>query len=76
MIVPNKVISLDESALSRTGAILRRREEANPISLKKLYEETASSFESIDQFLLALDILYVLERIDLDPTGRMVIYAA
>lgn len=74
MIVPNKVISLDESALSRAGAILRQGDR--PISVKKLYEEVASSFESIDQFLVALDILYLLERIDLDPTGRMVIYAA
>lgn len=73
MITPNKIISLDESALGKAGAILKHGK--SPISVRKLYEEIGVNFESIDQFLLTLDVLYILDRIDLDPTGRTVTYA-
>lgn len=73
MIAPNKVLSLDESALGKVGSILRQGNQ--PITLLKLYEMVADEFEGIDQFLLCLDTLFVLESIDVDPTGRVVLYA-
>lgn len=73
MITPNKVITLPESALGKTPAILEAK--GVQVTLAGLYKTVAREFESIDQFLLTLDVLYVLGRIDIDlPTG-MVTYA-
>ena len=58
MITPNKVITLRESALGRTPIILR--EKASQHNLVGLYDRVRKDFESIDQFLLALDVLYIL----------------
>ena len=73
MITPNKAVSIEESALGMTPAILRRGPE--PIDLLSLYEVVHSEFDSIDQFLLALDVLYVIGSVDLDFATRLVTYA-
>lgn len=73
MIVPNKVISLEKSALGRIGHILALGPE--PRDLLTLYRSVSDHFESADQFLVAMDILYVMGRIDLDPGARLVTYA-
>jgi hypothetical protein len=73
MITPNKVLSLDESALGRISVILREGPEA--IALNTLYHRVSDRFESIDQFLLALDLLFVLGRITINPATRTVTYA-
>ncbi|ELQ15938.1 hypothetical protein A989_02985 [Xanthomonas translucens DAR61454] len=46
-----------------------------PISVSALYKHVAKNFDSIDQFLLTLDLLFVLERIDIDRGTRMITYA-
>ena len=68
MITPNKVITLRESALGRTPVILQ--EKASQENLAGLYEKVGKHFESIDQFLLAVDVLYILGQIDVDPVDR------
>ena len=73
MIAPNKAISVAESALGRAPSILRAG--TAPIDILRLYESVASDFDGIDQFLLALDVLYVLGRIDIDLPTRTVTYA-
>jgi len=73
MIVPNKAINLNDSALDRVSVILREGPE--PIDLHTLYERVSGRFESIDQFLIALDILFVLGRISLNAATRTVTYA-
>ncbi|MBN9663659.1 MAG: hypothetical protein J0H49_36005 [Acidobacteria bacterium] len=72
MITPNKAIALHDSALSRVGYILREGPAA--VDLHTLYERVSPRFESIDQFLVTLDILFVLGRIDLKPATRTVTY--
>ena len=74
MIVPNKVISLDNSVLGQVVHIL----EAGPypISVMELFAEVGSKFESVDQFLLAMDVLFIMDRIDVDFHEQKVIYAA
>ena len=71
--MPNKVITLHESALGRTPVILQ--EKASQADLVSLYDKVGKEFESIDQFLLAIDVLYILGKIDLDLTTGMVTYA-
>jgi hypothetical protein len=73
LITPNKVITLRESALGRTPIILR--EQAPQDNLAALYEKVRKDFESIDQFLLTLDVLYILGQIDVDLSTGVVTYA-
>jgi hypothetical protein len=73
LITPNKVLSLKESALGRLGVLLRDRGE--DIDLVTLYHNVADQFESVDQFLLALDTLFLLGRVDVNLTTRIVTYA-
>jgi len=73
LITPNKVITLRESALGRAPIIMR--EKAPQGNLVSLYEKVRKDFESIDQFLLTLDVLYILGQIDVDLSTGMVTYA-
>jgi hypothetical protein len=73
LITPNKVITLRESALGKTPMILRAK--GAQVNLASLYRMVGKEFESIDQFLLTLDVLYVLGRIDIDFATGMVTYA-
>lgn len=73
MILPNKAIRLEESALSRASTILRVE---TPISLVELFEEVSDEFDSPQQFMLALDLLFVLGKINLDMDTGIVTNAA
>jgi hypothetical protein len=73
VITPNKVLSLDESALGRLAVIMQQRQKS--ADLVELYRSIADRFESIDQFLFALDILFVIGRLDIDLETRAVTYA-
>jgi hypothetical protein len=74
LITPNKVLSLKESALGRLGLLLR--DGPNDVDLVSLYESVADQFESVDQFLLAIDTLFILGRVDVNLTTRIVTYAS
>ena len=70
MIVPNKVVTLEDSALGLVGVILDQGPDT--IELMKLYHIVSDSFESIDQFLFTIDLLYVLGRVEVNfQTGRL-----
>jgi hypothetical protein len=70
--MPNKAITLRESALGRTPIILR--EKASQATLGSLYDKVGKEFESIDQFLLAIDVLYLLGQINVDLSTGVVTY--
>jgi hypothetical protein len=74
MITPNKAITIEESALGKAPVILRQG--SKPVDLLSLYRAVRLHFDSIDQFLLTLDVLHVLGKLDIDLATRMVIYAA
>jgi hypothetical protein len=42
------------------------RHKGEGTDLIALYRDVSKDFESIDQFLLSLDILFILGRIDID----------
>ncbi|GAB6910110.1 conserved hypothetical protein [Desulfosarcina cetonica] len=70
MITPNKVVSIENSALGLVSTIIEQGPD--PLGLVKLYHIVSKNFESIDQFLLAIDLLFVLGCIDLDAqTGEV-----
>ncbi len=72
MILPNKVVSFDESALSLMPYLLQRGPA--PISIASLYEDASDDFDGVDQFLLTLDLLFILGRISVDMDSGVVSY--
>jgi hypothetical protein len=74
MITPNKVVPLNESVLGHLVCVLKTGPEST--SVLDLFHQVGDKFESIDQFLLALDVLYILDRLNVDFSTEKVIYAA
>lgn len=72
MITPNKVVSIEKSALGLVGVILEQGPD--PLELVNLYQIVSKQFESIDQFLLVIDLLYVLGRIEVNFQTRTIYY--
>ena len=73
MITPNKVVTVEESAVGHFHIIMN--EAPGPINVLTLYNSVRDQFDGVDDFLLTLDALYVLGRVDLDLPTRSVIYA-
>jgi len=70
MITPNKVVPLANSALGLARVLLE--EGPNCESISELQDRTSKHFESIDQFLLTVDLLFVLNRITINfETGKI-----
>jgi hypothetical protein len=74
MITPNKVVPLSASVLGNLTQLLKVGGHTPTVAA--LYEQVGSKFESIDQFLLAMDVLYILDRLTVDFTTEKVLYAA
>jgi len=72
VITPNKVITLRDSALGKVTAILSA--QPRPDNLTALYNGLSKNFESIDQFLIALDILFILGKIQVNLSTQVVTY--
>lgn len=70
MIVPTKFTTLDHSLLGKAPQILKKL--TDELSLEELYFEIADSFEDPSEFILTLDLLFVLGRISVDPERKVV----
>lgn len=64
MIFPNKFISFDSSVLSKLHIISEI--DVKKISLVELYYELHNKFDSMDEFLYFIDVLYVLDYLEVD----------
>lgn len=64
MITPNKFIALDASILGKLAFILD--EYSEECSIRELYRNVGHRFDSADEFLLAIDVLFILGRITVD----------
>jgi hypothetical protein len=73
VITPNKFIALDSSILGKLGIILE--EYPQDVSIRELYRGVGHRFESADEFLLAIDVLYVLGRVSVDFKTASISYA-
>lgn len=62
MILPNKLISFQDCILSKTVYILEEISDSD-FSVVRLYEQVEIHFEDISEYMLALDVLYVLGKI-------------
>lgn len=69
---PNKFTSFDKSILAKISMLII--DEADSISLSELIEIRLEKFEDISEFMLALDVLYVLGKVELDENKGMINY--
>lgn len=73
MIVPNKVIRFNESIIGKMIAVLRELSIVD-MTIEELYRSTEEHFEEIDEFIVSLDVLYILEAIQVDFDKGVVKY--
>lgn len=74
MITPNKMISLDGSILGKISHLIL--EDVEEISIGDLLDMKLRKFSDIGEFVLALDVLFALGRIDIDENRGIIHYAS
>ena len=72
MITPSKFISFKQSII---GKIHYLRTDKKEIGIRELFASVGDKFGGLDEFIYALDVLYVLNKIEIDFTKGLVIYA-
>lgn len=70
MIVPNKIISIDESVVFKAAKLLSKLDDINDVL--ELYSKNKKLFIDIPEYIEALDVLFVLKKIDLDLNNGVV----
>ena len=73
MIYPNKNIRFEESIIYKMISVLEQREKLT-INIHELYNETKTKFKSTDEFIISLDVLYVLDMINVDFENENIEY--
>lgn len=74
MIVPNKIIQFDQSIIAKLPVILSLIQNKSFEALT-LYAKTKKHFEDINQFIIALDVLFVLGKVVIDKNSGRVKHA-
>tara|TARA_B100000287_G_scaffold433693_1_gene496042 strand:+ start:2336 stop:2560 length:225 start_codon:yes stop_codon:yes gene_type:complete len=72
MSFPSKFTSFDNSILAKISFLIL--EEIEVISLPDLIHARLDKFEDISEFMLALDVLYVLGKIELEEGEGVIRY--
>lgn len=65
MIYPNKHIAIEDSIIYKMLVILEAQ-EGYEINIHDLYSKTKKKFNNADEFILSLDVLYVLDMIEVE----------
>ena len=73
MILPNKLIRFQDSILAKTIYIIDIIKFAD-YSVLELYQEVKTQFDDINEYVLALDVLYTLEKIKYDDDLQVIQY--
>lgn len=73
MILPNKLISFQDCILAKTVYILEKITDSD-FSVIGLYEQVETHFEDLNEYMLALDVLYVLGKIKYNEELRVIQY--
>lgn len=72
MIYPDKFTSLDRSVMGKSTHLLR--DPGTQITISRLRTEALRAFPDVTEFILALDVLFSLEKIELDDSGEVITY--
>ena len=73
MILPNKLISFQDCILSKKVYILEKISDSD-FSVIGLYEQVETHFEDLNEYILALDVLYVLGKIKYNEGLQVIQY--
>lgn len=73
MILPNKLISFQDCILAKTVYILEKISDLD-FSVIGLYEQVETHFEDLNEYMLALDVLYVLGKIKYNEGLQVIQY--
>ena len=73
MILPNKLISFQDCILAKTVYILEKIRDSD-FSVSGLYEQVETHFEDLNEYILALDVLYVLGKIKYNEGLQVIQY--
>jgi hypothetical protein len=72
MSFPSKFTNFDSSILAKISILIL--DDVESISLSELIRVRLDRFEDISEFMLALDVLFVLKKIDLDANKGLIKY--
>jgi hypothetical protein len=64
---PNKVISVSESIIWKSTYVLKMLQEKD-LTISYLWMKTSHEFEDINQFILCMDALFVLGKVEYNNT--------
>ena len=70
MILPNKIISLEESCLPKAAKLLENLQDND--SVQSVYRLNKNIFFDISEFIDALDLLFILKKIDVNFTTGVI----
>lgn len=73
MILPNKLINFQDCILAKTVYILEKISDSD-FSVIGLYEQVEIHFEDLNEYMLALDVLYVLGKIEYNEELQVIQY--
>lgn len=73
MIFPDKLITFHDSIMARSIFILQELENKS-ISISELFEKVKTKFEDISDFILALDVLFILNKIKFNEELQVMEY--
>ncbi len=74
MIFPDKIVSFQDSIIAKSVYILKELQN-NELVVSDLFIATKEYFEDVSEFLLALDTLYLLGKINLNDKSQVLQYA-
>ena len=74
MIFPDTLVTFQESVIAKSVYILKVL-TGRDLMASDLFIETKEYFEDISEFLLALDTLYLLGKIDFNDESQVIEYA-
>ncbi len=72
MICPDKFTSIDSSIIGKATNLLM--DVGTQITVEKLRAGTSKHFPDVAEFILALDTLFALGKIEFDTTTGMITY--
>lgn len=72
MSFPSKFTNFDSSILAKISLLMLV--DVETISLSELVRVRLDKFENISEFMLALDVLFVLKKIELDDSKGLIRY--
>lgn len=72
MSFPSKFTNFDSSILAKISLLML--DDVETISLSELIRLRLDKFEDISEFMLALDVLFVLKKIELDDSNGLINY--